>query len=121
MGIENGVCTSCGSGVLEGDLNKHIRNDIPCIDNPLTAEFWWENHQRPVRTGVLDTPFRRNPNDIHDALSMTPGTRQATMDALNVAQRFVNIRQYQSANEHAMYTFVARLLDAGVLQRGPNS
>lgn len=87
------------------------------IDDPTTAEFWWENHTRPVREGILETPFRRNPNDIREALGFSEEAREAIRDAHAVAQRFINIRQYQSANEAAMYMLVARLLDAGVLVR----
>ena len=121
MPMTNGVCDECGSGVIGGDLNYHIRDDLPCIDNPRTAEFWWQTHTRLMREGVLDEPLRRNPNDIWDALHLTPEARQPIRDALAAAVRYNNISQAQAANEAAIRFAIARLLDAGVLQRGPNS
>lgn len=88
------------------------------IDNPLDPEFWWSNHERMVREGKMDKPFRRNPSDIKDALSLMPEAREPIRDALKAAQRFHNIRAYQAADETAIYTAIARLMDAGVLVRG---
>lgn len=121
MGITNGVCDECGSGVLNDDLNQHIRNDLPCPDNPLTSEFWWENHRRLVREGRLSQPFPRNPNDIRQAMSMTEAGRKAIMDAHMAGQCYRNISQYDAGYEVVISTAIARLLDAGVLRRGPQS
>jgi hypothetical protein len=85
-------------------------------NDPLDPNFWWNNHERLVCEGRLDEPFRRNPNDIREALSMTPEARQPAMDAILAAERFIDIGS-QSVAETAMYTFVARLMDAGILVR----
>lgn len=87
------------------------------VHDPLAPEFWWSNHERPVREGRLDHPFRRNPNDIKEALDLMPEARQPILDALKAAQRFHNIKAHQAADETAIYTAIARLLDAGILTR----
>lgn len=110
--IENGVCRSCGAGVLES--GEHIRDALEC---PLSAEFWWQNHTRLVREGRMETPFRRNPSDISTALSMEPEARQAIMEAHKAGQRYRNIMQYDAGYEIVINTAIARLLDAGVLVR----
>lgn len=66
----------------------------------------------------MDKPFRRNPQDISEALGMTPEAREPLRDALSAAQRFHNIKAHQAADETAIYTAIARLMDAGVLVRG---
>lgn len=91
--------------------------DSMSLDDPLGPEFWWSNHERLVREGRMDTPFRRNPNDIREALGLTPGAREPILDALKAAQRFHNIKAHQAADETAIYTAIARLMDAGILTR----
>jgi hypothetical protein len=87
------------------------------IDDPLGAEFWWENHTICVREGLMTVAFRRNPSDIKEALGLTPEAREPIRDALKAAQRFTNINQHQASNETAIYTAIARLMDAGILVR----
>lgn len=86
-------------------------------DDPLDPEFWWSNHERLVREGKMTKPFRRNPSDINDALGMMPEAREPILDALKAAQRFHNINQHQAGDEVAIYTAIARLMDAGILSR----
>jgi hypothetical protein len=117
VGVTNGVCDNCGSGVVEA-TGEHIRNRLEC---PLSAEFWWENHGRLRREGKFDASFRRNPNDIREALGMNLLAREAIMEAHQAGQRYRNIMQYDAGYEIVISTAIARLLDAGVLQRGPNS
>jgi hypothetical protein len=93
------------------------RQAVSGIEDPLDPEFWWEAHTRLVREGTMDTPFRRNPNDIKDALGMMPEAREPILDALKAAQRFHNINQHQAGDEVAIYTAIARLMDAGILSR----
>jgi hypothetical protein len=87
------------------------------IDDPLDPEFWWVAHERMVREGKMKEPFRRNPNDIKAALSLTPEAREPIREALIAARRFHNIGAYQAADETAIYTAIARLMDAGILSR----
>jgi hypothetical protein len=89
------------------------------LDNSLDPEFWWRSHERLVREGKLDAPLRRNPNDIECALHLMPEARGPIYDALKAAQRFHNINQHQGGDEVAIYTAIARLMDAGILSR-PN-
>lgn len=91
------------------------------LNDPLTPDFWWHNHERMVREGKMDTPFRRNPNDIHEALSLTPEARQPILDAHKASCQMLNINQGQSAVEAGIYTAIARLLDAGVLRLNDES
>lgn len=87
------------------------------MDNPLDPEFWWSNHERLMRENVLTTPLRRNPSDIREALDLTPEAREPILNALKAAQRFHNIGAHQAADETAIYTAIARLMDAGILSR----
>jgi hypothetical protein len=87
------------------------------INDPLDAEFWWQAHERAVREGLVDTPFRRNPNDIKEALGLTEEARQPILEAHRAATRFYNINQCQRAAETLAYTMIAKLLDAGILTR----
>jgi hypothetical protein len=87
------------------------------IDDPLTPEFWWENHTRLVREGRMDKPFPRNSNDIHTALSMTEAARKPIRDAIIAGQRYRNISQIDAGYEVVIYKAIAGLMDAGVLVR----
>jgi hypothetical protein len=89
--------------------------------DPLDPEFWWNNHTRLVREGKMDKPFRRNPSEIKDALGLMPEARQPILDALNASVKFNNIGAHQAANETAIYTAIARLMDAGILTRPESS
>jgi hypothetical protein len=110
--VTNGVCDLCGSGVIE-ETGAHIRKDEDmCPNDP---EFWWDQHNRVI--GEKQMTFPRNPNDIKQALGMTPQARWPIIEAHKAATRFYNINQCQSAAETLAYTMIARLLDAGVLQR----
>lgn len=112
MSTTNGVCDTCGSGVIEA-TGEHMRDGINC---PLSAEFWWENHTRLVREGTMGTPFARNPNDIRAAIEMSgPAAHEAIREALKAGQPYWNIAQYHYGDSYAIYTAIARLLDAGVL------
>jgi hypothetical protein len=95
------------------------RQAVSGIEDPLDPEFWWEAHTRLVREGTMDTPFRRNPNDIKDALGMMPEARWPIIEAHKAATRFYNINQCQAAAETLAYTMIARLMDAGILSRTP--
>lgn len=90
-------------------------------DDPKTAEFWWRNHETSAARAGLDKPFRRNPSDIDTALELTPGAHDCILDALKAATRFNNIGHHQGANEVAINTAIARLLDAGILKEGDNA
>lgn len=121
MAVINGVCSFCGSAVLDF---QHLRDDLePCfgktppIDDPLNAEFWWHNHERLVREGRLPKPFSRNPEDIKTALGAEPDARGPILAAHTASRRMLNINQYQSAVEAGIYTAIARLMDAGILVR----
>jgi murein tripeptide amidase MpaA len=91
------------------------------IDNPRSAEFWWENHTRLVREGKMKEPFRRNPEDIRTALHFEDEALPVILEAHQRAMRYYNIRQSQSGAETFAYTLIARLLDQGVLVRPERS